>query len=888
MDPDRWERVKKLFESALPLDPKARDEFVAANCRDDEWVRREVLSLLAAHRNAGDFMQPNNGDRFRSSPDAKPPPLTFAPGELIAGRFKVLRFIGHGGMGEVYEATDLWLNVRVALKTIRPKIASDPDTMARFKQEIELARRVAHPNVCRMHDLERHRPAEDSGKPEVVFLTMELLEGQTLAERLSREGKMTPPEALTLISQMAEGLAAAHKAGVLHCDFKPGNVMLASEKHVHSGSTESTKTLGSIQPASAGPLALRAVITDFGLSRALRPAVTREALEESVRAGSLEGTLPYMAPEQLEGGRPTAASDIYALGLVIYEMTTGHRPFSGATDWEAAWKRLKERAPSPRVHVPDLDRRWEQAILQCLERDPAQRYPNARQVSAALVDKGKRERLPRLILLGALALILAALVWHLRSYVWGAAPKLTTSSPEALKRYQDALKLFENRDWPGSIRMAQSAIDLDPGFAMAHLLLARDYDNTGDARNIRQELALARQYADGVTERERLLIRAFEDFEQGVYQKALEEYQAVLQLEPRDRAALEGVANTAPWVGQQDLAIEAQRKILTLKPHYARDYIVLIDLFIRANRFSEVRPVYEVAEAQGINDPQMHWPMSLADWGADDLDAARHELDLLREGGGTYEADLAGFYLGRMLQYEGRMQDADATLRAGFALDQQQQSSSWVPGRLYLLIKGDLLSGKVSQARKDAAHLAGEETWNADDLQAAGLAAIELGKLGDARQNLSALDTLRSQRNSVFTQFCYLNLRGEVDLANGQSDLAAASERQALVLLDRSEAYASLGKICMKKEDWGGAVEAYGKYLTFKGEILRDECAADWVIAHLQLARAYAKLGDKTKAESYYDRFLALWARADPSLPLLLQAQREKRALEHQARTTGP
>src|SRR5579863_10317002 len=156
MEAERWELVKGLFEAALPLDPELRDEFVSRRCPDDEAVRREVLSLLAAHDEAGNFMERDEVEVREPNPALRQSSLTFSPGELIDRRFKVLRFIRQGGMGEVYEADDLELNERVALKTIRPRLASDPRTLARFKQEVQLARHVAHPNVCRMHDVARH------------------------------------------------------------------------------------------------------------------------------------------------------------------------------------------------------------------------------------------------------------------------------------------------------------------------------------------------------------------------------------------------------------------------------------------------------------------------------------------------------------------------------------------------------------------------------------------------------------------------------------------------------------------------------------------------------------------------------------------------------------
>jgi len=189
-------------------------------------LRHEVESLLSGDRLAGDFLEkPILADATKTE-SAAIRVGTLSLRQVLSGRFRVIRFLGQGGMGEVYEARDLDLGEPVALKTIRPEIATEPHTMARFKREINLARRVAHPNVCRTFDLERHRPppGTDPSAGEVTFLTMELLEGETLAARLRRVGRIAAAEALPLVQQMAEALAAAHEVGVVHRDFKPGNV----------------------------------------------------------------------------------------------------------------------------------------------------------------------------------------------------------------------------------------------------------------------------------------------------------------------------------------------------------------------------------------------------------------------------------------------------------------------------------------------------------------------------------------------------------------------------------------------------------------------------------------------------------------------------------------
>lgn len=286
----------------------------------------------------------------------------FAPGALVAERYRVVRFIARGGMGEVYEVEDGELRERVALKTVRPEAARDTLAVERFKREIQLARKVTHPNVCRIFDVAHHQG--------VIFLTMELLAGETLAQRLRRGGPLKVEEALPIARQVLEALHAAHQAGVIHRDLKPGNVVLGENRGT-----------------------VRAVVTDFGLARLEPGAEDKEALTLTGAAGVV-GTPAYLAPEQIEGGEITVAVDIYALGIVLYEMITGTVPFLAESALATAVKRLRERPVSPRAHMPGIDARWERTILRCLERAPGDRFANALDVLHALTGATEPSRRP--------------------------------------------------------------------------------------------------------------------------------------------------------------------------------------------------------------------------------------------------------------------------------------------------------------------------------------------------------------------------------------------------------------------------------------------------------------------------------------------------------------
>src|SRR6202161_3316021 len=297
-----------------------------------------------------------------------PVTAVFQPSQLLAGRFQVIRFVARGGMGEVYEAQDEELNERVAVKTARFETSQTSHEIERFRREIQLARKVTHPNVCRTFDVFRHGVAPSGGsRSQILIVSMELLSGETLAQRIRDRGRFQTAEALPLLEQMCAGLAAAHRVGVIHRDFKSSNVMLVKSAASAAGGEPSQSQ------------AFRAVITDFGLAHA-------EEVEGGTltRLGDIVGTPAYMAPEQIDGGAITPATDIYALGVVIYEMLTGLLPFSADTPLATAMKRLNQPAPTLRTRFPEADPVWEKVVARCLERAPQNRYATTDDVVKAL------------------------------------------------------------------------------------------------------------------------------------------------------------------------------------------------------------------------------------------------------------------------------------------------------------------------------------------------------------------------------------------------------------------------------------------------------------------------------------------------------------------------
>jgi serine/threonine protein kinase len=282
-----------------------------------------------------------------TAPDEVAWGATFRPGALV-GRYVIRRFIARGGMGEVYEAFDSELQERVALKTVTSTACDDPSAVRRLKAEVQLARRVSHPNVCRIYDFGSHCAPEASP---IAFLTMEFVDGETLGLRLRQSGALPVDQALAVAKGLLRGLDAAHRAGVLHRDFKSDNVILH-----HEGDR--------VEPR----------ILDFGLARAL----DHSAGPSSSQGGGLVGTLAYMAPEQLEGHPFTIASDIYSFGLVCFEMLTGQLPFKGRSSPAlTTLERLTKAVPAPSTKNPLVSAQLDALVLACLRRHPHDRPQTA-------------------------------------------------------------------------------------------------------------------------------------------------------------------------------------------------------------------------------------------------------------------------------------------------------------------------------------------------------------------------------------------------------------------------------------------------------------------------------------------------------------------------------
>jgi TolB-like protein/tetratricopeptide (TPR) repeat protein len=349
MTADEWEQVKRFFEAAVALPEADREAYVRDGCSEWPTICEQVLELLANH---SEISLSATGNSYMSP--------VLANGELVAGRFRITRFIASGGMGEVYEGYDEWLRLRLALKTLRPELLSDPAALERFKRELLVARKVSHQNVCRVFDFVEHRVPAGPTADEIFTpcFTMELLDGESVAQMLAHARPLGHAEALSLIRQVAAGLQTLHDHGIVHRDLKPSNIM--------------------IEPRDGG--LARAVVMDFGLAK----SDSSEAdLFQS--APEFQGGAPYfMAPELLRRARPTIASDIYSFGLLIDEMVTELRAFSSRSMQGLYYQKLWEKPTPPSARSHGLPAHWEPTILRCLEAEPAARFTSVAEVLSAL------------------------------------------------------------------------------------------------------------------------------------------------------------------------------------------------------------------------------------------------------------------------------------------------------------------------------------------------------------------------------------------------------------------------------------------------------------------------------------------------------------------------
>jgi eukaryotic-like serine/threonine-protein kinase len=358
MKPEEWRQIESLFHAAAGRDPGERASFLAAACGEDEALRREVESLLAAHERAGSFIEkPALEVEARSLADEQAGATDERSAEQTIGHYSIAALLGSGGMGDVYLAHDTRLGRQIALKLLPADYTKDADRLRRFEQEARAASALNHPNIITIHEI-----GQFEGR---YFIAAEYVEGTTLRERLA-DGAMKLTEALDVIVQVASALETSHAKGIIHRDIKPENIMLRRDGYV--------KVLD---------FGLAKLTEGVGPGRGVDPEAPTRALAETA-PGMVMGTPRYMSPEQARGVTVDARTDVWSLGCVLYEMVTGRAPFEGATFSDVIASVLGHEPPPLARYAGDAPFELEWAVRKSLRKDRDERYQTVREMLSDL------------------------------------------------------------------------------------------------------------------------------------------------------------------------------------------------------------------------------------------------------------------------------------------------------------------------------------------------------------------------------------------------------------------------------------------------------------------------------------------------------------------------
>lgn len=959
-----------------------------------ETVKRRGYRLIVPVQSSS----PNTSDPSTEYVASRP----LTPVQNLAGRsvshYNLLEVIGGGGMGVVYRAEDTKLGRQVALKFLSDELSSHPIALERLRLEARSASALNHPNICTIYEIGEH-----SGQP---FIAMELLEGSTLRERISGTA-LASDEVLDYALQIAEGLDAAHRKGILHRDIKPANIFITVQG--------------------------RAKILDFGLAKTTTSP--EGGPQHLTKPGAAAGTVSYMSPEQVLGRPLDVRSDLFSFGVVLYEMVTGNTPFNGTTDAAIFDAILHETPLSPVRLNPHSPPRLDRVISKCLEKDRNRRFESASDIRVELkvlkrgteppVHAAKRwnsivplllavplavvagylffHRTPKLtdkdtivladfvnrtgdpvfdgtlrqglavqleqspflsliseqrvqqtlrlmgkpadsglpselarevcertgsaaVLEGSIASLGRQYVVALRAKNCGTGDVLaeeqvqaakkedvlnslsqiavkfrtrvgeslstvekhetplaeaSTPSLEALKAYSTGWKVQASSGATAALPFFRRALEIDPEFAVAHASLGRMYADLDESDLSAESLTRAWQLRDRATDREKFFIALnYDMLATGNLERARQTAKQWARTYPRDAQphfALSGMLNKV--TGQYERALAEARKGIALDPDFAIGYYNMAVNNAYLDRLEEAEDALRLAAKRGLEIDE--FAMLAYDISFLKGDQAGRELQIARARGGAGAGNWIFNKEAFALAYSGHLQQARNMSRR--AIDQarhagqRERAGLWEAGAAVL----EAFFGNTSDAKKRA--IAALELSTDREVEYG--AALALA--GDPSRSQALADDLeRRFPDDTSTRFSYLPVI-RARLALNQSNTSRALELlQATVPYELGPArpwFGALYPIYVRGEAFLAAHKGpeaaaeFQKILDHRGVVLAEPIGA---LAHLQLGRAVAFSGDKTKAKAAYEDFLTLWKNADPDIPILQQAKGEYKKLQ--------
>ena len=569
-------------------------------------------------------------------------------GSFLFGRYEVVEEIGTGGMGKVYRVFDKKINEMVALKIIRPEIGTDKSILERFSQELKTARKIAHRNVCRMFDI-----GEESG---THYITMEYVTGEDLRSLIRRIGQLTVGKTIDIAKQICDGLAEAHALGIVHRDLKPQNIMIDREG--------------------------KPKIMDFGIARFIR-------MKGVTAPGTIIGTPEYMSPEQAEGRETDQRSDLYSLGIILFEALTGRVPFEGDTPLSIAIKHKTEMPPDPRKLNSQIPEDLNSLVLKCLEKDKAKRYQTAAEIMAELdkIEKGipttqrvlpekkpltAREitikfKMKKVLVPGGVILALAAVAVG----VWLLWPKPKPIVPSVL--WNDGKKYWAEKKYDKALVQFKKLLSIESGHFEAQLSVAQ-------------------------------ILK-----EQGKADKAVVEYEKAIGLNKDDPRSYKDLAEIywnegkRYWAEKKyDEALDQLKKLLSLDNRHFEAQLSVAQILKEEGKTGEAIPEYERAITLNKEDPraykdlaEIYWSEGKKYWAEKKYPEALDQFEkLLAMDAGHFEARLS---IARILKEEGKVDEAVGEYEKAIGLKKDHPQAYKDLGEIYEKKQNSALALKYYQ-----------------------------------------------------------------------------------------------------------------------------------------------------------------------------------------------
>jgi serine/threonine protein kinase/tetratricopeptide (TPR) repeat protein len=981
--------------------------------------------------------------------------LKFSPGEKFGDRYTIIEEIGRGGMGRVYKAKDHELGITVVLKMIRPELSSRPGMIEQFRKETLLGRSISHENVVRIHDL--------GVINEIRYISMDFIKGENLSELIQTSGSLTLATCLQVAVQICRALRMAHEKGIVHRDLKPQNIMIDSTGKVY--------------------------VTDFGLAESLSEP-------KAGPSGKISGTPEYFSPEQARGEEPDQRSDIYSLGIILYEMATGRTPFKADTAEGYIRKHTSEKPAPPSKANPSIPPACEKIILKCLEKRKEDRYQTVEELLQDL-EIQKRQgylqgawsgtRLLRRILIAAGLMLLLGVAsfeilrwatgrhdsrqlgrtsiavmyavnnsgdksltdkfrWVIPYYLstgltqskylsvlpqdrlmtvlldlkqideerhlsrtldriadaaaiqyfvlpsftkvgdnfWisfmirkaksdatlgeseivkgksvddllammeelsskvksrlNLSPadiagdynkkldQITTSSLEAARDYVEAERYYVQEDFRVSVNCLEKAIEKDPNYARAHLLMAISYEYLGEYDKHRLHLQKALALVDHVSEKDRLDIQeyasavldksplqaieyckrliALDPKDQDSYIKlgaiwrdleewelATGQFKKTLIINPENSIALENTVFINTCRGRYQAAIELCRA--SSKTHLKDAFFIrqLPLLYLILGQYDQASTELEKALTNAPDDLHILILRGHVQHLKGDLSSARQLYEQLQQQGEASPdtPQLGGrLWLAYLRLQQGEYGQAQKGILEGIELARKANRIYDELDFRWLLAYSEFQLRRWPQAAEalkpvlELSQRAVQTTSQELALHLSGLISLGMGHNEDARKICLQLRLLIEETNCPAHMRYYDHLAGQIALAEGQFDQAIHHYEHAITLLpyqfyaydEQAFFYDGLATAYYQSGDWPKAIEAYNRIIALTTGRLR--WGDIYARSHYWLGKIHQRIGNRVEAAAHYERFLRLWKNADSGLPEVADAQEQLGAL---------